>query len=444
MRILVQGGGGREYALASHFAGHGHKVVGSPGNPAFRLRGIGDTRPYTTPQDFADYFAQGGFDLAVAGAEGPLRAGLGDIMHDRALPFFGPRRAHARAEWDKGYLHELLEGTGLMPPGKVCRSRTAAVRFLREEWRNAPYVVKSTDLREGKGVYVPADLGEALRDVDKVMLPSVQGWEDHVLLQKKLEGAELSTMTITGRGKGPYKERTVNLASSRDNKPVGPNRCGLDPRLNTGGMGGDSPHPTVPPVAFNNLLGTRTIPLIRAVEDDAGAGQMVGLVYNGLMRVPFDGYLILESNLGRFGDPEAEYVLPRLQSDLAPHLLAAVNGTLGEQPPLVWDPRPSATLFFTTPGYPTSAYKQHTGKPLRGLDAVQGHPDARVFFAGVGELDGELVNTGGRVFAVSLLAGTREKAWDDLSGLVDGGRGIGIGDGPEDAHFRADLEHSKV
>lgn len=456
MKILLQGSGGREYALAQNFAEHGHAVVGSPGNPAFRIMGIGDTHPYAGPEGFADYFVTGGFDLAVAGPEGPLRDGLGDIMHDRGLPFFGPRRAHARAEWDKGYLHELLESSGVMPPGQVSRSRKVARTYLHQHWKNGErYVIKSTELREGKGVIVPATVDEAYAAVDKIMLPPPQGWGDHVLLQRRLEGhspteAELSTMTIVGRGQGHASERTRNFESSKDNKPIGPNPLGLDPRMNTGGMGGDSPHPVLFPDEFQELLHSHTVPLIQAVEEDALAGEMVGVVYNGLMRQTNLGghpIRILESNLGRFGDPETQYLLSRLKSDLAAYLKAAVEGGLSLLPPLEFDPRPSATLVFATPGYPTSEYSKHTGKRLRGLDMVDRNPNMKAFFAGVGDDKddkGKLVNTGGRVFAVSLLADTREHAWDELYGLVDGGKGIGIGDGPQDVHFRPDLKNPEV
>ncbi|MBI4020818.1 MAG: hypothetical protein HY369_01100 [Candidatus Aenigmarchaeota archaeon] len=458
MKILVQGGGGREYALAQHFARHGHQVVGSPGNAAFHAMGIGDTHPYFDPQDFARYCEDGGFDLAVAGAEGPLRDGLGDVMHERHLPFFGPIRAHARAEWDKGYLHELLQGTGIMPKGRVFRSRIAARTYLQDHWKERQYVVKSTQLREGKGVYVPETLADARAAVDRIMYAPPAGWGDDVLLQQRLEGTEVSSMTIVGRGFGSYEDNTVTLASSKDNKPVGRNRFGLDPQMNTGGMGGESPHPTVSESDFSGLLRSHTIPLISAVEQDTGVNHMVGVVYNGLMYsrtvggVPLVNgrFSLLESNLGRFGDPETEYVLPRLRSDLAKYLKAAVEGDLSGMPPLEWDPRVSATVFLCTPGYPTAEYKRHTGKPLRGIDLALHDPDAIVSFAGVGQNQSnrvrmgssDLINTGGRVFALTVLGDTRDEAWDHLYGVVDGGRAIGIGDGPEDVHFRTDLKRS--
>jgi phosphoribosylamine--glycine ligase len=206
-------------------------------------------------------------------------------------------------------------------------------------------------------------------------------------------------------------------------------------------MGGDSPNPYIAEQAFNDLLTTHTIPLIEILESDAGIGPMVGLDYNALMgkNSGNSNYLITESNNGRFGDPEAQYVLSRLKSDLAKHLLAAVQGRLHEMPPLEWDPRPSATLVFATPGYPTSEYKKHTGKPLRGLDIIGQDPNMQVFFAGVKKEGSHLVNDGGRVYAVTMLADTREKAWEELYGIVDGGKAIGIGDGPEHVHFRKDL-----
>jgi phosphoribosylamine--glycine ligase len=450
MKILVQGGGGREYALASNFAKHGHKVVGCPGNAAFKYMGIGDTHPYEGSEQFAGYFEEGKFDLAVAGGEDPLRDGLGDIMHYRGLPFFGPRRLHARAEWDKGYLHDLLAPLGLVPHGRVLRAREGAIHYLKSIWRpeeGEEYVVKSTALREGKGVFVPDTLDEAVNAVNKVMLPPPKGWGDDVLIQRKLTGEELSTMTIVGRGNMNYKLRTKNFESSKDNKPVGPNNFGLDPRLNTGGMGGDSPNSYIDPYRFDELLYTHTIPMIKALEEDADIGQMVGLVYNGLMiqeRMVRDRVKIIESNCGRFGDPEAQYLISRLKSDLTLYLKAAVDGELHKLPDLEFDPRPSATLIMATPGYPTSEYKNHTGKRLRGLDIIKKTPDMHVFFAGVGEQDGHLINIGGRVFAVSILGRNREEAWNDLYKIVDKGRAIGIGDGPEDVHFRLDLRDPLV
>lgn len=449
MKILIQGGGGREFALAENFAEHGHTVTGAPGNEGFVYAGIGDRKPYRNPKQFADVFERGGYDLAVAGGEGPLEAGLGDLMRELGLPFFGPSRYHSRAEWDKAYLHDLLRTTGMMPKGVVFRSRVAARDYLAQHWCDSGYVVKSTALREGKGVYVPNSLDEALAAVDNVMAPPPQGLGDDVLLQERARGTEFSTMTIVGKGEGGLPGRSLNFQSSRDNKPIGPNTLGIDPRMNTGGMGGDSPHPDLDPQAFDNLLYSHTGPMVRLLEDDARIGPLVGLVYNGMMHLyqrPEEGRqsLILESNLGRFGDPEAQYTLSRLRSDLALYLNAAVDGTLGDLPPLDFNPRPSATLVFATPGYPTADYKAHLGKRVRGLDALERNPDVRIFFAGV-EKDGpHLKSSGGRVFAVSVLKDTRKDAWEELYGMVDEGRGIGLGSEPDEVFYRRDLLDPEV
>lgn len=449
MKIAQLGGGGREYALARNFVKHGHEVVGFPGNAGFMYLGAG-THPYEGPEQFADYFEKNGFDLAVAGPENHLEEGLGNLMQERELPFFGPRRAHARAEWDKGYFHQLMMGTGLAPPGAVFRSRIAAEEYLRSQWGDGKqYVVKSVELHGGKGVFVEDTIAGALEALELVMTPKPQGWGDDVLLQRRmkgtgLNGGEFSTTTILGIGGSDYDSRTVNFDSSMDNKPVGPNRFGIDPKLMTGGMGGDSPHPSIGREEFDELLDTHTIPMIKRLEKDAGIGQSAGFVYNGLrMQINLVGKKarFQESNFGRMGDPEAQYLLSRLRSDLAKYLKAAVDGSLGDLPPLEFDPRPSVTLAMCTPGYPTDAYKENRGKPLRGLEIVEANPNMIVFFAGVGEDDGKLVNTGGRVFYVSYLADTRDEAWDVLYGIVDGGRAIGLGDGPEDVHFRLDLKN---
>ena len=461
MKIAILGGGAREFALGRNFLKHGHQVVGVPGNAGFRYFGM-DTHPYQGAENFAGYFEIEKFDLAVAGQEAYLKEGIGDVMHDRGLPFFGPRRAHARAEWDKGYLHELLKGTGLMPDGKVFRSRTKAIEFLERNWKYGRMVGKSTSLREGKGVIVEDNFSQMLAGVDSIMRPPPLGWGDDILFQEKLYGPEISTMTLAGKGM-----QLVNLPSSKDNKAVGENGFGLNPKRNTGGMGAESPHPHVGQEEFDRLLETHTKPLIEAVRDDAGCGDVIGAVYNGMMRKTVEGpVLILESNLGRFGDPEIEAVLMRLAgNDMARYFKAAVDGSLGELPPLVVDPRTAVMGFLCTPGYPTAGYKDNIGKALRGLEHLQGE-EAVPFLAGVRDeggnptsdthtgnsseftavrrslpvrSEGSLVNFGGRVLGVGVFGDNREEARERFYSEIDGGNRIGIGEGRADTQFRADL-----
>ncbi|MBL7160829.1 MAG: hypothetical protein ISS93_03200 [Candidatus Aenigmarchaeota archaeon] len=450
MRVLIQGSGGREYALALHASEHGHYVTVSPGNPAIKIMGIGDTVPYTDPEGFAKYFEENGFELGIAGPEDPLKDGLGDIMHDRQLPFFGPKRAHAKAEWSKGYLAELLKGTGLMPKSGYFKTSIAAMKYLNANWHTDlnKLVIKSNELRAGKGVILPNSLTEATDAVDGIMAPPPHGLGDDCLIQDRLYGIELSSMVIAGQGD------CIQLPSSIDNKPVGMNNFGLDPKLNTGGMGAESPHPHISEKEFEKLLETHTVPLVDAVENDAAVGGVIGLVYNGMIKQEKNGptwkskaikgkkVKILESNLGRFGDPEAQPVLMRVRSDLAKYMLAATHGQLDSMPPLEIDPRHAVYVVMATPGYPTSEYKKQTGRSLRGIERVKAHPDAEVFFAGVGERDGKLINTGGRVFGVGMLGETREEAWEKAYDLIGYGDGVGIGSGKEDTQFRWDLHET--
>lgn len=445
MKILQQGGGGREYALAKIFAEHGHTVVGCPGNDAFRLKGIGDTHPYQGPEAFAAYFEADGFDLAIAGSEDPLAAGLGDVMHDRELPFFGPRRPHARAESDKAYFQRLLDGRPIMCPGVVCYTRQEAHHLVDDDPTGTAYVIKAAGLHGGKGVWVPDNLEEAHQYVDRAAALG-----EPIVLQRRmigdgLNGGEFSTVTILGYG--DHGDRARNLPSSIDNKQVGANQFGLDPRMNTGGMGGDSPHPDMDVLEFDRLLDSHTSVLVRVLENDANIGPAVGFIYNGMrcqQNLGGEPVRFQESNFGRLGDPEAQYLLSRLRSDLAVYLHHAVRGTLHETPPLEFDDRPSATLVFANPGYPTKELADRWGKPLRGETLIDTDPNMRAYYAGVSEDGGRLRATGGRVFAVSLLADTRQEAWEQLYEATDGGRAIGIGDGPEDVHFRQDLLNPQV
>ncbi len=431
MKILIQGSGGREYSIASHAASYGHDVYVTPGNPAIESMGIGRNVPYSGPSDCASYAEKGGFDLVIAGPEDPLAAGLGDLMKERGVPFFGPLMGHAKAESDKGYWHELLETTGLMPGGKVFQCRAAAKRYL-SEFPPDKYVIKSTELRAGKGVYLPNTAEEQNKALKRIMSPS--GWGDPVLLQERVEGVELSSMTIVGKG-----HQYVTLASSKDNKAVGINEFGLDPRLNTGGMGTESPHPVVPEATFIDMIDRYVDVPIELLEADADIGPFVGVLYNGLIK-DRDNLWILESNI-RYGDPEIQPILMRTRSDLTKYMKAAVDGKLSDMPPLKIDPRPAVYLVIATPGYPTSEYKKHTGKPIRGIDIVKRTDGMDICFAGVGmDDDGKLVNSGGRVFGVGLLGDSRDQAWDELYGIVDGGNGIGLGNGAADTQFRKDLK----
>jgi phosphoribosylamine---glycine ligase len=383
MKVCVVGGGGREHALAS-VLGRTASVVVTPGNP-------GIPGSVSTPAEEIDA------DLFVIGPEVPLVDGLADRLRTDGRLVFGPGAAGARLEGSKAWMKSILSDARV-PTARhgVFSDVPSATVFLRS--LAPPYVVKTDGLAAGKGVLVTDSLEEAVADVAAKLSGDAFGAAGRrVVIEEGLVGTEVSLLCLCdGR-------RALPLAPAQDHKRLGDGDAGP----NTGGMGAFSPVPGVGKDLVEEVVERAVEPTLHALH--LRGIDYRGVLYAGLM-LTADGFKVLEYNV-RFGDPEAQVVLPRLDCDLAQLLAEAAAGRLESEPSFVEDA--AVTVVLAAEGYPTSA---RTGDAIHGLDAARALPGVEIFCAGVGP---GMTTAGGRVLSVTGtgpdLAAARGRAYAAVS-----------------------------
>jgi phosphoribosylamine--glycine ligase len=382
VRVCVVGSGGREHALA-HVLGRDAEVVVTPGNP-------GIPGSVATPPEEIDA------DLFVVGPEAPLVDGLADRLRSASRRVFGPGADGARLEGSKAWMKEVLVKAGV-PTAQhgAFTDEAAALAFL--DVMSDLFVVKTDGLAAGKGVLVTEDRDEAADAVRSYLSGDAFGDAGRtVVIEEGLTGPELSLLAICdGR-------TAVPLAPAQDYKRIGDGDAGP----NTGGMGAYSPVPVATDAIVDSLMDDAVGPTLAALRRQGIDYR--GVLYCGLMFTP-TGPKVLEYNV-RFGDPEAQVVLPRMASSLADLLAAAAEGSLGAAPE--FDGGAAVTVVCATDGYPASP---RTGDPIHGLEEANALNDVTVFCAGVGGSDGRLTTAGGRVLAVTgqgpSVAAARDRAY---------------------------------
>jgi phosphoribosylamine---glycine ligase len=370
MRVCVVGSGGREHALA-HVLGRTAEVVVTPGNAAI---------PGSIPAPPEEVEA----DLFIVGPEAPLVDGLADRLRAAGRAVFGPGADGARLEGSKAWMKDLLAAAAV-PTARHASftDQAAALGFLRT--LPGPWVVKTDGLAAGKGVLVTGRLDEAEDDVRAKLAGESFGDAGRtVVIEEGMTGPELSVLAICdGR-------RAVPLAPAQDFKRVGDDDTGP----NTGGMGAYSPVPFAGADVVGTVMDRFVEPTLAELR--RRGIDYRGVLYGGLMLTP-DGLRLLEYNV-RFGDPEAQVVLPRLTSDLAELLAAAAAGDLRRAPGPAFGDDACVTVVLASEGYPGEPRR---GEVIEGLDAATAR-GATVFAAGVArDGDGRLVTAGGRVLAVT-------------------------------------------
>ena len=391
MDVLIVGGGGREHALAWRLAqcpGLG-ELHAAPGNPGIARLG---TCHGVAADDTGALVALGrrlAVDLVVIGPEAPLVAGLGDALRDTGVAVFGPGAEAARIEGSKSFAKDVLRAAGVPTAEELAAPR-------------APCVVKADGLAAGKGVFVcetEAELAEAL--------PRAAALGGSVVVEELLEGREVSLFALCDG------ERALTLAPAQDFKRL----LDDDRGPNTGGMGSYSPVPWLEAGEAEALTERIHLPVLRELTGRGSPFQ--GLLYAGLMLTE-EGPRVLEFNC-RFGDPETQAILPRLEGDLLDALAAVAEGSLAGIE-LAAGPESAVTVVLAAAGYPDA---RGSGAPIVGLDEAEA-AGGLVFHAGTAVRSGELVATGGRVLAVTALGESvgeaRERAYRaveqiDLSGV---------------------------
>ena len=385
MRILVIGSGGREHALVwkTHQSPRVTKTFAAPGSA-----GIGELAELVpiAPEkidELAAFATREKIDLTVVGPELPLTLGIVDLFESRGLRIFGPNQAAAQLEGSKAFAKEILDANNI--PTAAFGTFTAAgsaKEYLRRH--NPPYVIKADGLAAGKGVVICAARAEAETVIDDILVRKVFGDAgSKVVVEEFLEGEEASFMALTDG------EHVLPLATSQDHKRV----FDHDQGPNTGGMGAYSPAPVVTPALHDRILGEIFAPLLAGLKKKGILYR--GVIYAGLM-ITADGPKVLEFNV-RFGDPECQPIMLRLESDLIPVLEATIEGRL-DRVAAEWHPGAAVCVVLAANGYPGDYEK---GTEIRGLERLNGWPHGFVFHAGTAKKDRRWFTNGGRVLGVT-------------------------------------------
>ena len=402
MRILVVGSGAREHVLAWKCMQSvlTDRVFITPGNGGTGGMAKNIQIPADDVARLVKFAKSEKIGLVVLGPESAVAAGVGDALRREGIPVFGPDRDAGRIESSKSYAKELMRRAGIPTADfGVFTEPSPAKEWARA--RAGRVVVKADGLALGKGVLVCGSMEEAETAVDSMLVSHAFGRAGAtVVVEERLEGPEVSLMAVTdGR-------RVIPLAAARDFKRAHDGDTGP----NTGGMGAYSPLADVTDELVAEVVAKVLEPAVKQLAEDGC--EYRGVLYAGLMLTP-DGVRVLEFN-ARFGDPEAQVVLPRLKSDAVRLLLEAARGDLSPVSELEWDPRPCVGIVVASNGYP-DAYE--TGFPIQGLATIP--PGILVFHAGTRYVPGEgLVTSGGRVLTMVALADTVAEARKAVLGTI--------------------------
>ena len=388
MKILVIGQGGREHTLVWKLVQSQcvEKIYCTPGNPG--IAQIAET--LSTPDrftDLADWAASENITLTVVGPEAPLAEGIVDVFSERGLKAFGPDKRAARLEASKDFAKRLMLENGIpTAEHQTFTDAEAAMAYIEDH--NRSVFVKANGLAAGKGVIPGRTFKEALQAVTTILVDRAFGDAgDSVVIEEELIGEEASFTVLTD---GSY---CLPFVSSQDHKMSHDGDMGK----NTGGMGAYSPAPVITPELHDDVMQRIVYPTVNGM---AAIGRpFKGVLYVGLM-ITDAGPKVIEFNC-RFGDPEAQVLLPRLKSDLLPLLIACIDGTLEQHADVQWHDEAAACVVMASGGYPDP---YQTGEVITGLEDAAAIEGVTVFHAGTKQ-DGEnIVTAGGRVLGVTAVA----------------------------------------
>ncbi len=394
MKVLIIGSGGREHALTWKIAQSNlvDRVFCAPGN-AGTAEDVENVEIESS--DFSgliEFSKQNQVDLVVVGPEQPLCDGIVDALNDEKIRAFGPTKSAAQLEGSKIFCKKILRSADVPTADfQVFHDPDSAEHFVNQRYEetpnDVPLVVKADGLAAGKGVIVCSCRDEVIRAIDQISRQLRFGAAgNQFVIEERLVGTEASVLAITDG-------RTIlTLPAAQDHKAAFDGDLGP----NTGGMGAYCPTPLVDDATFRWIEENILVPTVHAMK--RSRNPFHGILYAGLM-VTAQGPRVLEFNV-RFGDPECQPLLMRLQSDLFEVIMAALDGKLDTLSTLQWDHRPSVCVVMASDGYPESYQKGHV---IRGLDEASKLSDVKIFHAGTKLDDGQVVTSGGRVLGVTAL-----------------------------------------
>ena len=409
MKVLIIGQGGREHAIAWKIkqSSRLRKLYCAPGNGG--IARVAENIPIKADSlnGLAGFCEKEKIDLTIVGPEGPLASGIADLFKKRNLRIFGPGKAGARLEGSKVFMKELCRDEGIASADfEIFDDAGKAKDFIKS--RPVPVVIKADGLAAGKGVIVAKTKAEALNAVDNIMVKRIFGSAgDKVIVEECLEGEEASIIVVSDG------ENIVPLASSQDHKRI----FDGDKGGNTGGMGAYSPAPIVTDEIFDMTISKIIIPAIRGMKKRNAPAR--GVLYAGIM-ISNDEPKLLEFNV-RFGDPETQAILPRLNSDLLELIESATDGSLKDYS-LNWSGKSCVCVVMASGGYPG---KYEKGKEISGIEKALELEDTLVFHAGTtyGDRSRHDTPTGTGLSSGSIVSG------QDLSPsrvLTNGGRVLNV------------------
>ncbi|HEY0269594.1 MAG TPA: phosphoribosylamine--glycine ligase [Sphingomonas sp.] len=401
MNVLLLGSGGREHALAWKLAQSPllTKLYAAPGNPGIGHHAALVPLALDGQDSIVDFARQAAIDLVVVGPEQPLVDGIADALRAAGIAVFGPSAAAARLEGSKGFTKALCDHAAVPTAGYAAFTDAAAARAALPRF-GLPVVIKADGLAAGKGVIIAATTAEAEAAIDDMIGGRFGTAGASLVIEAFLEGEEVSFFALSdGRTVLPF-------GSAQDHKRVGDGDTGP----NTGGMGAYSPAAVLTPELEARVMGEIVRPSIAAMA--AAGTPFAGVLFAGLM-LTAEGPKLIEYNV-RFGDPECEVLMLRLDEDVLPLLHAAATGTL-EDRPVRWRADAALTVVMAARGYPGTP---EAGAAIDGIDAAEA-TGGRVFQAGTRIADAGLVAAGGRVLAVTALGADVGAARDAAYRAID-------------------------
>ena len=423
-KVLVIGSGGREHALAwrlslSTTVKHVYVAPGNPGTQSEQKVSNIDISA-NDYQRLITFCLEKDIDLVVVGPEQPLCDGIVDLMSKAGIKCFGPSANAAQLEGSKTYSKEFLEKynipTAAYQSFIECES---ALDYISQ--KSYPLVIKADGLAAGKGVVIAVNEQQAKNAIKDMLAGNIFGEAGHrIVIEEFLEGEEASFIIVSD-GKNFIPMATSQDHKARDDGDLGPN---------TGGMGAYTPAPIVNSQVFENTIETIIKPTLAGMQQDGN--PFVGFLYAGLMIDDKDNPKVVEFNV-RFGDPETQPIMMRLQSNLDLLCLAAINGKLDSHE-IIWDERACLGVVLAEKGYPD---KYKTGSVIHGMEYKNLDTSRKIFQAGTKLIDNQLVTNGGRVLCVCALAndikGAQFNAYDYAKNIFW-----------ESKFFRKDIGHKAL